>query len=68
MVNKIEKEDDFGVIQQVSGGFGDSMTMDDETRKRLLEIEAHAKLKQCQPIDKETWDNMEITEEYTMES
>lgn len=52
----------------MSGGFGDSMTMDDETRKKLLEIEANAKLKQCQPIDQETWENMEITEDYIMES
>jgi hypothetical protein len=35
----MEKEDDYGQIQQVSGGFGDSMNMDEATRLKLLEIE-----------------------------
>lgn len=33
--NLLDFEDDKGQIQQVSGGFGDSMTMDDETCKIL---------------------------------
>jgi len=34
---KLEAEDDNGKIQQVSGGFGDSNTMDPETIRILRE-------------------------------
>lgn len=36
-VQKVEREDDTGKIQQVSGGFGDSNAMDAETMKILKE-------------------------------
>lgn len=40
----IEAEDDNGRIVQVSGGFGDSNSMDPETMKVLLENQSRADL------------------------
>ena len=34
--NKIEKEDDIGQIQQVSGGFGDSTNLDEASLRLLI--------------------------------
>ena len=34
--NAIEKEDDIGQIQQVSGGFGDSTNLDEASLKLLI--------------------------------
>lgn len=65
----IENEGDKGQIQMVSGGFGDSTQLDDETIKALV-----IQQKQQEKRDKENQDNLEkwnideITEEYSMES
>lgn len=37
--NMLEKEDDIGQIQQVSGGFGDSTNLDEATLKKLQEMQ-----------------------------
>lgn len=39
---KLEAEDDTGKIVQVSGGFGDSNSMDPETMRILLENQQRA--------------------------
>jgi hypothetical protein len=33
----VEREDDRGQLQQVSGGFGDSNNIDEETVKKILQ-------------------------------
>lgn len=39
---KIEEEGDFGMIQQISGGFGDSTNMDEDTLKALVRQQKEA--------------------------
>ena len=66
---KIEADGDGGQIQQVSGGFGDSTNLDEETIKALVrqqkEAEARAK---ANAAEQQKWNVDEITDEYTMES
>lgn len=69
-LHRIEHEDDTGRIQQVSGGFGDSNTMDQETMRILRENQARvdAILAQLVPISQEQWENQSVAEEHAMES
>ena len=41
----IEADDDGGQIQQVSGGFGDSTNLDEETLKALVAQQKEAELR-----------------------
>ena len=65
---KIEAEDDNGKIQQVSGGFGDSNSMDPEVMRIIKENQERAdkELQKLQPLSSNDWQAMAESEEYEM--
>ena len=78
---KIEAENDYAAIQQVSitfqfsdiiqisGGFGDSSNLDEETIKALVKQQREAEARQKANLAEQAkWNIDTITEEYTMES
>ena len=42
---KIEEDGDQGLVQQVSGGFGDSTNLDEETIKSIVQQQKDAELR-----------------------
>ena len=68
--NHLEYEDDRGQIQQVSGGFGDSQTIDEATLKALMEQQqkAEAIAAMYKPVPLEQWERESQLPDYTMES
>lgn len=65
----IERDEGFGQVQQVSGAFGDSTTMDEETinimkaqQQRMAEIQQKLVF-----IDEEQWESMS-NEDYSIQS
>lgn len=70
MSHVVEKEDDAGQIQQVSGGFGNSTAEDAQAMQIAFGGEQRAMqlaLKYA-PMDKETWERNQQSEDYLMES
>ena len=57
MNNSIEKEDDIGQIQQVSGGFGDSTNLDEASLKLMIaqQQRAEALAAKYAIVDMDTW-------------
>ena len=55
--NAIEKEDDIGQIQQVSGGFGDSTNLDEASLKLLIaqQQKAEALAQKYVTVDMDQW-------------
>ena len=55
--NAIEKEDDIGQIQQVSGGFGDSTNLDEASLKLLIaqQQKAEALAQKYVTVDMNEW-------------
>ena len=70
MNNSIEKEDDIGQIQQVSGGFGDSTNLDEASLKLMIaqQQRAEALAAKYQVVDMDTWQKICESPEYEMES
>lgn len=68
--NVIEKEDDKGQIQQVSGGFGDSNTMDEAALQIQFtgEQRALALALKYAPVSEEIWAESAQSVDYVMES
>jgi hypothetical protein len=54
----------------VSGGFGDSNTMDPQTVKILRENQERVErvLATLKPMTQQEWEQQTVTEDYTMES
>ncbi len=67
---KMEHEDDRGQMQQVSGGFGDSNSMDPDTLKILVanQVRVDAIMNTLKPVSQEQWDAQSVNEHYSMES
>ncbi|CDW77488.1 UNKNOWN [Stylonychia lemnae] len=76
---KAEKEDDMGQQQQVSGGFGDSQELDEETIQQMLKqqqqkilayqsLTYRQKQLSSEKSHKNKWEDDTITEDYQMES
>ena len=67
---QVEREDDHAKMHVVSGGFGDSNSLDPATLKLLNENQKRvdAVLASLQPVPQEQWETMSISEEYPMES
>lgn len=57
-------------MHQVSGGFGDTNSMDPETLKFLNENQKRvdAVLANLKPVSQDQWENQSISEDYSMES
>ena len=65
----VEADDDTGQIQQVSGGFGDSTNIDEETLQQLVKQQKESEERAKANLDKQAkWDINELNEEYVMES
>lgn len=66
----VEHEDDANQMQQISGGFGDSNSMDPATLKAIRENEerAEAILAAMKPMTSEQWEDASMSEEYEMRS
>ena len=63
----IEDEGDGGMIQQVSGGFGDSTNLDEDTIKSLVKQQKEAEARQKRNAEEQAkWDIDAITEDYKM--
>ena len=66
---RIEEDGDGGMMQQVSGGFGDSTNMDEETIRALVQQQKEAEERaKVNAAEQAKWNIEEITEEYFMES
>ena len=68
--NVIEKEDDKGQIQQVSGAFGDSNTMDAQALQIAFtgEQRALALALKYAPVAEDVWQESVQSQDYVMES
>ena len=65
MKYQIEADDDGGQIQQISGGFGDSTNIDEETLKALVKQQQEAEERaKANAAEQAKWDINELTEEY----
>lgn len=66
---KIEADDDHAAIQQISGGFGDSTNLDEETLQALVKQQKEAEARQKANLAQQAkWNVEDMSDEYTMES